>query len=147
MNDREPDRERDKGDGHENGEEREGRFVDPHLADHSRDRRYAGHPMPKRSRVRARARRPIQTAPERVEPEERPDRNERERAERRPRYRGAPLPPGGSHAIGEASPTLERAAALERGYVVKDFGRLSKVVVGVLVLLVASGFAVSALVK
>ncbi len=103
--------------------------------------------MPKRSRVRARARRPLQTVPERTEREERTERDERERAERRTRYRGAPLPPGGSHAIGEASPALERAAELERGYVVKDFGRLGKVVVGVLVLLVASGFAVNALVK
>jgi hypothetical protein len=103
--------------------------------------------MAKRSRVRARARRPVQTVPETAEREERPEREERERAERRPRYRGAPLPPGGAHAIGEASPTLERAAAIERGYVLKDFGRLGKVIVAVFVLLVASGFAVNALVK
>lgn len=110
-------------------------------------------PMPKRNRVRARARRPVQTAPEpseRPERAERPERVERERAdrgERRARYRGAPPSPGGSRAIGEASPTLERAAALERGYVVKDFGRLGKVVVAVLVLLGLSGVVVNALVK
>lgn len=73
---------------------------------------------------------------------------ERQRPERiRPRYRGAPLPPGGAHAIGQPSATLERAAALERAYVVKDFGRLGKVIAAMLALLVASGFAVNALVK
>jgi len=90
---------------------------------------------------------------QRPEPVERagPDRVERvdrQRAERtRTRYRGAPLPPGGAHAIGEPSPTLERVAALERAYVVKDFGRLGKVVVAMLALLVASGFVVNALVR
>jgi hypothetical protein len=73
---------------------------------------------------------------------------ERERPDRaRPRYRGAPLPAGGSRAIGAPSPTLERAAGLERAYVVKDFGRLGKVVAAMFALLVASGFAVNALVK
>lgn len=103
--------------------------------------------MPKRNRVRARARRPLQTAPERTERVERPERVERERPERRTRYRGAPLPPGGARATGDASPALERAAALERGYVVKDFGRLGKVVVAVLVLLGVSGFVVNTFVK
>ncbi len=103
--------------------------------------------MSKRDRVRARARRPVQTVPERTERAERPERVERERPERRTRYRGAPLPPGGARATGAASPTLERAAALERGYVVKDFGRLGKVVVAILVLLGASGFVVNTFVK
>ena len=101
--------------------------------------------MPKRNRVRARARREVTPAPA-----ERAERVERstERAERpRARYRGAPLPPGGAHAVGDPSPTLERAAALERAYVVKDFGRLAKVVVAVLVLLVATGFVTNALIK
>ena len=31
--------------------------------------------------------------------------------------------------MGDPSPTLERAAVMERGFVVKDFGRLGKVVV------------------
>jgi hypothetical protein len=102
--------------------------------------------MPKRNRVRARARRPVESAPQRVE-RERIER-ERERPDRpRPRYRGAPLPPGGAHAIGTPSPTLERAATLERAYVVKDFGRLAKVVVAMFALLAASGFAVNALVR
>lgn len=102
--------------------------------------------MPKRNRVRARARGTQgATAPvARVDRVERPT----ERAERgRGRYRGAPLPPGGSHAIGAPSPTLERAAALERAYVVKDFGRLGKVVVVMVVLLIAVGTAVSNLIK
>ncbi|MDE3112535.1 MAG: hypothetical protein KGN00_06285 [Chloroflexota bacterium] len=109
--------------------------------------------MPKRSRVRARARRPVQTTPEpseRPERAERPERVERERperAERRPRYRGAPPAPGGARAVGEASPGLERAATVERGYVTKDFGRLAKVIVAVLVLLGISGVAVNAFVK
>ncbi len=76
----------------------------------------------------------------RVEREERPERG-------RPRYRGAPLPPGGSRAIGAPSPTLERAATMERAYVVKDFGRLGKVIVAMLALLAVSGFAASNLVK
>jgi hypothetical protein len=98
--------------------------------------------LPKRQRVRARARRPLEAAPQRAE------REERARPERpRPRYRGAPLPPGGAHAVGAPSPTLERAAALERAFVVKDFGRLGKVALLMLALLVASGFAVNALVK
>ena len=101
--------------------------------------------MPKRNRVRARARRPEGAAA----PAARAERVERptERPERARRYRGAPLPPGGSHAIGEPSPTLERAASLERAYVVKDFGRLGKVIVAMIVLLIASGVAVNSLVK
>ena len=102
--------------------------------------------MPKRNRVRARARRTDVAA----SPAPRVERVERstERAERtRGRYRGAPLPPGGSHAIGDPSATLERAASLERAYVVKDFGRLGKVVVVMIALLIASGVAVNSLVK
>lgn len=98
--------------------------------------------MPKRHRVRARARRPLETAP-RPERYERPAPPERGR----PRYRGAPPRPGGAYAIGEPSPTLERAASLERAYVVKDFGRLVKVIAAMLALLAASGFAVNALVR
>lgn len=45
--------------------------------------------------------------------------------------------------MGDPSAVLEKAAALERAYVVKDFGRLAKVVVAMLVLLAASGFAVN----
>lgn len=107
--------------------------------------------MPKRHRVRARARRPVDAAPQLAERGPAPSTapaTGRERPERlRPRYRGAPPPPGGAHAIGAPSPILERAAAAERAYVLKDFGRLGKVVVAMLALLVASGFLVNALVK
>jgi hypothetical protein len=103
--------------------------------------------MPKRHRVRARARRPGE-APAAPAPRVERIERERERPERtRARYRGAPLPPGGAHAIGDPSPTLERAAVMERGYVIKDFGRLGKVIVAMLLLLVASGFAVNSFVK
>lgn len=101
--------------------------------------------MPKRNRMRARARRPVQTAPPPAAA--RPERERVERERSRARYRGAPLPPGGAYAIGAPSPTLERAATVERAFVVKDFGRLGKVVVAMLVLLVLSGVAVSNLVK
>lgn len=103
--------------------------------------------MPKRNRVRARARRPIETiAPrsERVEREER----ERERPERvRPRYRGAPLPPGGSHAIGAPSQALERAAAMERTNVMRDLRRLGVVAAVTFVVLLVSGTAVGTLLR
>lgn len=100
--------------------------------------------MPKRNRIRARARRPLEATPP-VAAAERPERAERDRP--RARYRGAPPPPGGAYAIGQPSPTLERAAAVERAYVVKDFGRLGKVVALTLGLLVVSGLAVNALIK
>jgi hypothetical protein len=48
---------------------------------------------------------------------------------------------GTPRAIGAASAALERAAALERGYVVKDFRRIAIVVVIALVLLIAIGLA------
>lgn len=90
--------------------------------------------------MRARARRPVEAAPQRVE------RVERERPERpRPRYRGAPLPPGGALAIGAPSPILERAAATERTNVVKDLRRLGIVAGVTIALLFASGFVLSAL--
>ncbi len=96
--------------------------------------------------MRARARREQATAA-RAEIAEREARAERTRPERpRGRYRGAPVA-SGTYAIGDPSASLERAAAAERGYVVKDFGRLGKVIVAMLVLLVLSGFVVSNVVK
>lgn len=50
-------------------------------------------------------------------------------------------------ATGLPSPALERAAAIERGYVVKDFRRLSVTVVAVLVLLGLAGLAENALLR
>ena len=80
---------------------------------------------------------------ERAERVERPVRAERAR----PRYRGAPLPPGGSHAIGAPSPVLERAAALERTNVMRDLRRLGIVAGITFAVLIASGFAVSVLLR
>jgi len=46
---------------------------------------------------------------------------------------------GTSRAVGPPSPSLERAAAWERGYVTKDFRRMAIVVVIALALMVAAG--------
>lgn len=61
--------------------------------------------------------------------------------------RGRVLRPGQPRAAGAPSAALEKAAAWERGYVVKDFRRLGITTVVMLVLLVAGGFAVNALVR
>jgi len=99
--------------------------------------------VPKRNRVRARARRPIDAASQ-----QRAERAERDRPERvRPRYRGAPLPPGGAQAVGAPSPALQRAATLERTNVITDLRRLGIVVGATLALLFVSGLVLSALVR
>lgn len=87
--------------------------------------------------MRARARRPIETAM-------RAERSDVPRSERpsRPRSRAAIGP---LRATDAASPVLERAAAAERAYVVKDSRRLGIVVAVMLVLLTASGIAVERL--
>jgi hypothetical protein len=46
--------------------------------------------------------------------------------------------------VGAPSPSLERAAAWERGYVTKDFKRMAIVVVIALALLVAAGVLLNA---
>jgi hypothetical protein len=51
---------------------------------------------------------------------------------------------GTSRAVGTPSPSLERAAAWERGYVTKDFRRMAIVVVIALALLVAAGLFLNA---
>ena len=99
--------------------------------------------MPKRNRVRARARRPIDAASQ-----QRVDRAERERPERvRTRYRGAPLRPGGAQAVGAPSPALERAATLERTNVITDLRRLGIVIGVTMVLLFVTGLVLSAIVR
>jgi hypothetical protein len=50
---------------------------------------------------------------------------------------------GTARALGAPSAALERAASLERTYVLKDFRRIALVVVVALVLLVASGVILS----
>jgi len=54
---------------------------------------------------------------------------------------------GPVRATDAASPVLERAAAAERTYVMKDVRRLGLVAAVMLVLLVASGFAVETLLR
>jgi hypothetical protein len=52
---------------------------------------------------------------------------------------------GYSRAAGAPSAALERASVMERAYVVKDFRRLGITVAIVLALLLAAGFAESAI--
>lgn len=63
----------------------------------------------------------------------------------RARTRSRPAHIGWTRATGEPSAALERAAALERGHVVKDSRRLAISVAAMLALLVASGFVVNAI--
>jgi hypothetical protein len=58
---------------------------------------------------------------------------------------GSPIRPGDARAVGEPSAVLEREAAQERAYVVKDFRRIGLVVAIMLALLVVSDIAVNAL--
>lgn len=62
----------------------------------------------------------------------------------RSRARGRPVV-GLPRAVGAPSEALERAATLERGYVVKDIRRLAIVTAIMLALLAVSGFLVNAL--
>ena len=63
-------------------------------------------------------------------------------------HRTARVSRGGyARALGAPSPSLERAAVLERGFIAKDFRRLAVVIVVALVVLVAAGFLESALLK
>lgn len=107
--------------------------------------------MAKKHRVRARSRRSVEasrraTAPRAAETAEReairpaPRAAVRQAAPTRARYatRG-----GTARAIGAPSAALDRAAAAERAFVVKDFRRMAIVVVIALLLLVASGVVLS----
>lgn len=93
--------------------------------------------MPKRNRVRARARRPIETTIRTAREDE--PRGERTTARRRSQ------PAGPVRATDEASPVLARAAAAEHSYVMKDARRLGLVSVIMFALLAASGFVVDRL--
>lgn len=93
--------------------------------------------MPKRNRVRARARRPIET----VARAERPESGRHERALRRRALTG-PV-----RATDEPSPVLERAATAEHTYVMRDVRRLAIVAAVMTALLVASGFGVDRLLR
>ena len=54
---------------------------------------------------------------------------------------------GYSRAVGTPSASLERAAVLERGFILKDFRRLALVVGIALALLIAAGVLESALLR
>lgn len=90
--------------------------------------------------MRARARRPLESTP-------RPERAEAERSDRPLPRRPRSAVTGPVRATDAASPVLERAAAAERTYVMKDVRRLGLVALVMLVLLVASGFGVEALLR
>lgn len=97
-------------------------------------------PMPKRNRLRARARRPLETTA-------RPERAEVERSDRPLPRRSRSAVTGPVRATDAASPVLERAAAAERTYVMKDVRRLGLVAAVMFVLLIASGVGVDRLLK
>src|SRR5262245_60832681 len=104
--------------------------------------------MAKRHRTRPRSRRGIEAARRTPAPvrEERVDREEAPapRAAHRPVRVGRS---GYSRAAGAPSQSLERAAVLERGFIVKDFRRLAMVVAIGLVVLVIAGVLEGMLVK
>lgn len=87
--------------------------------------------MPKRTRSRTRARVAGRASDAAV------------RSARAAGYRAGAV----TRATGAPSGALQKAAAWERGYVVKDFRRIAVVVAIMLVLLLVSGVAVSALLK
>jgi hypothetical protein len=66
-------------------------------------------------------------------------------ATRRSGRAGAPVRAGASRAVGDPSPTMERAAQQERAFVVKDFRRIGVVVAIMAALLLVSDIAVNAL--
>lgn len=88
--------------------------------------------------MRARARRPLETTV-------RPERAEVVRSDRPLPRRSRSAVSGPVLATDAASPVLERAAAAERTYVMKDVRRLGVVAAVMLLLLVASGFGVEQL--
>jgi len=93
--------------------------------------------MAKKHRVHARSRRSLEAARRATAP--RPASPERDGA--RPAVRAGRVigRTGAGRAVGTPSASLERAAALERAYVVRDFRRIAVVIAISLGLLVASG--------
>ena len=102
--------------------------------------------MAKKHRVRARSRRAVEasrraSAPRPTAATEREQPSRPAAVARTARYASRS---GTSRAVGTPSPSLERAAAWERGYVTKDFRRMAIVVVIALALLVAAGLFLNA---
>ncbi|HEY6957684.1 MAG TPA: hypothetical protein VI814_02550 [Candidatus Limnocylindria bacterium] len=105
--------------------------------------------MAKRHRTRTRTRRPVETTRRAPAPHaERETTAAAVAPARRDAHRPARTVRGGySRALGEPSATLERAAVMERGFVVKDFRRVGLVVAISLVLLVVSGIVESTILR
>ncbi len=99
--------------------------------------------MSRRSRARSRSRRGGEAARRVVTPR----REDREVAPRQAGYRarGSITRTGFARAVGQPSASLERAALLERGFIVKDFRRLALTVAVAVALLIAAGLVESAL--
>lgn len=96
---------------------------------------------------RSRTRRPIASPRRPLEAERAAEREAAPPRDRGPRTARAAVRTGSTRAIGEPSAALERAAAWERGFVVKDFRRMGIVVAVMLALLALSGIGVSALLR
>lgn len=77
----------------------------------------------------------------------RTERADVERSDRPPPRRSRSAVTGPVRATDAASPVLERAAAAERTYVMKDARRLGLVAAVMLVLLIVSGIGVDRLLK
>jgi hypothetical protein len=95
----------------------------------------------KKHRMRSRPRRSVEAG--RRASSVRPQLVERETARPAPSRLRYGSRSGTARAIGAPSASLERAAALERSFVLKDFRRIALVVAIALALLVASGLILS----
>jgi len=101
--------------------------------------------MARRQRRSTRERRTTATQSARPAAHDRPVTATTGTAMRRSPRAGAPVRAGSARAIGDPSPTLEREAQQERGFVVKDFRRIGLVVAIMAALLIVSDIAVNAL--
>jgi hypothetical protein len=97
--------------------------------------------MAKKHRVRSRPRRSVEAGRRASVP--RPQVVERDQARPAPSRMRYGARTGTARASGPPSASLERAAALERSFVLKDFRRIAVVVAIALALLVASGLVLN----
>ena len=102
--------------------------------------------MSRRNRTRSRTRRGSETARRAAAPQQAPDREFAPRASGY-RARATGSRSGYSRAAGVPSATLERAATLERQFIVKDFRRLGIVVAIALALLIVAGLLETVLLR
>jgi len=102
--------------------------------------------MARRQRGRTRARR-AQDAASRHAPTARPPERDFGAGSRSVHRTARVGRTGFARAVGEPSPSLERAAVLERGYIAKDFRRLALVIAISVVVLIAAGYLESTFIK